>query len=102
MKLTTLYVFLYLITLSPSLIYAAVSEDQMKLLEQLPPDQRASILQKMESASSLQEEIEETFEDAVWNREVLMSRKIIDNGWNIGSLMSYYQDVDFTFTTKTG
>ena len=44
---------------------------------------------------------EETFEDAVWNREVLMSRKIIDNGWNIGSLMSYYRDVDFTFRTKT-
>jgi len=30
-----------------------------------------------------------------------MSRKVIDNGWNIGSLMSYYRDVDFTFTTKT-
>ena len=43
----------------------------------------------------------ETFKDAVWDKEVLMSRKVIDNGWNIGSLMSYYQDVDFTFTTKT-
>ena len=42
-----------------------------------------------------------TFKDAVWDKEVLMSRKVIDNGWNIGSLMSYYQDVDFTFTTKT-
>lgn len=42
-----------------------------------------------------------TFYEAVDNKEVLMSRKIINNGWNIGSLMSYYQDVDFTFTTKT-
>jgi hypothetical protein len=29
-----------------------------------------------------------------------MSRKIIENGWNIGSLMSQYKDVDFTFRTK--
>lgn len=41
-----------------------------------------------------------TFEDAVWNREVLMSRKIIENGWNIGSLFSFYKDVDFTFKEK--
>lgn len=64
MKVISLYFFLFLVTLTSNLTYAAVSEDQMKLLEQLPPDQRASILQKMESASSLQEEIEETFEDA--------------------------------------
>ena len=64
MKVISLYFFLFLITLTSNLTYAAVAEDQMKLLEQLPPDQRASILQKMESASSLQEEIEETFEDA--------------------------------------
>jgi len=30
-----------------------------------------------------------------------MSRKVINNGWNIGSFVSYYQDVDFIFTTKT-
>ncbi len=64
MKVISLYLFLFLVTLTPSLTYAAVAEDQMKLLEQLPPDQRASILQKMERASSLQEEIAETFEDA--------------------------------------
>jgi hypothetical protein len=34
------------------------------------------------------------------NREVVMSRKIIENGWNIGSLEKYYKDVDFTFKTK--
>jgi hypothetical protein len=41
-----------------------------------------------------------TYNEAVWNKEVLMSRKIIENGWNIGSLLSYYKDVDFTFTSK--
>lgn len=38
--------------------------------------------------------------DAVWNKEVLMSRKIIDNKWNIGSLLDYYKGVDFTFNEK--
>ena len=28
-----------------------------------------------------------TFDDAIWNKEVLMSRKIIENVWNIGSLV---------------
>jgi hypothetical protein len=29
-----------------------------------------------------------------------MSRKIIENNWNIGSLMNYYKNVDFTFRNK--
>jgi hypothetical protein len=29
-----------------------------------------------------------------------MSRKIIENDWNIGSLMNYYKGVDFRFKTK--
>ena len=41
-----------------------------------------------------------TFNDAIWQKEVLMSRKIIENNWNIGSLLPYYKDVDFTFTSK--
>jgi len=41
-----------------------------------------------------------TFSEAIWNKEVLMSRKIIENGWNIGSRFSYYNGVDFTFKTK--
>jgi len=41
-----------------------------------------------------------TYNEAVWNKEVLMSRKILENGWNIGCLLSYYKDVDFTFTNK--
>jgi hypothetical protein len=40
------------------------------------------------------------FMDAVNNKEILMSRKIIEKGWNIGCLHSYYKDVDFTFKTK--
>ena len=41
-----------------------------------------------------------TFDDAIIKKEVLMSKKIIENNWNIGSLMNYYKDVDFTFTNK--
>lgn len=41
-----------------------------------------------------------TYDDAVWKKEVLMSRKIIEKNWNIGSLMTYYKDVDFTFKSK--
>ena len=41
-----------------------------------------------------------TFDDAIWKKEVLMSRKIIEKNWNIGSLMTYYKDVDFTFNSK--
>jgi lipopolysaccharide biosynthesis protein len=41
-----------------------------------------------------------TFDDAINSKEILMSRKIIENNWNIGSLMKYYKDVDFTFRNK--
>jgi len=41
-----------------------------------------------------------TFDEAVWNKEVLMSRKILDNNWNIGSLLPLYKGVDFTFKHK--
>ena len=42
-----------------------------------------------------------TQHECIWQQEVLMSRKIIENGWNIGCLFSYYKDVDFTFSTKS-
>jgi len=38
-----------------------------------------------------------TLIDAVINKELKMSRLIIENGWNIGCLMKYYKDVDFRF-----
>ena len=41
-----------------------------------------------------------TFEEAICLKEIQMSRKIIENDWNIGSLMNYYKDVDFRFKTK--
>ena len=41
-----------------------------------------------------------TFVEAIWNKEVLMSTKIIENKWNIGSLLPQYKNVDFTFTEK--
>jgi hypothetical protein len=41
-----------------------------------------------------------TFSDCINNKEILMSRKIIQNNWNIGSLMTYYKGVDFTFRDK--
>ena len=31
------------------------------------------------------------------NKEIKMSRSILENGWNIGCLMTYYKDVDFRF-----
>jgi len=43
----------------------------------------------------------ERYIDAIFKKEVLMSRKIIENGWNIGCLMKYYDNVDFTFKTKS-
>ncbi len=45
-------------------VFGEVTPAQKSMLEQLPPDQRASIMGKMDSASSLQKEIEDTFEEA--------------------------------------
>lgn len=42
----------------------------------------------------------DTADDAILNKEILMSRKIIDNNWNIDSMLLYYKDIDFTFKTK--
>lgn len=41
-----------------------------------------------------------TIGDAVISKEILMSRKILDNGWNIGCLLPIYKDVDFTLKTS--
>lgn len=40
------------------------------------------------------------FEDCVQNKEILMSRLIIENGWNIGVICDYYKGVDFRFKNK--
>jgi len=38
-----------------------------------------------------------SFQDAIVNKEIRMSRLVIENGWNIGCLMTYYKGVDFRF-----
>ena len=38
-----------------------------------------------------------SYADAITKKEILMSRKIVENGWNIGCLMKYYENIDFTF-----
>jgi lipopolysaccharide biosynthesis protein len=40
------------------------------------------------------------FHKTIENKEVGMSRKIIENNWNIGCLMPIYKDVDFRFIYK--
>lgn len=39
-------------------------------------------------------------DECIQQKEILMSRHIIDNGWNIGALCNYYKGVDFTFREK--
>jgi hypothetical protein len=39
------------------------------------------------------------FFEAVKEKEIKMSRLIIENSWNIGCLHQAYKDVDFTFKT---
>lgn len=41
-----------------------------------------------------------TFKETIKDREIGMSRKILENNWNIGSLLPLYKDVDFTFRDK--
>lgn len=42
-----------------------------------------------------------SYEETINQKEILMSRKILENGWNIGCLMKYYENVDFTFQSKS-
>ena len=58
--------FRFLITLLVFLAFnlkAEITPDQLRMIEQLPPDQRENIMNKMGTAESLQDEIEETFEE---------------------------------------
>jgi hypothetical protein len=41
-----------------------------------------------------------TLADTVLSKEILMSRKILDNNWNIACLLPMYKNVDFTLKTK--
>ena len=42
----------------------------------------------------------QSMNETIFQKEILMSKKIIQNGWNIGSLLPYYHGVDFTFKSK--
>ena len=37
-----------------------------------------------------------TFHDTIMNKEIGMSLHILINGWNIGSLLDLYKNIDFT------
>ncbi len=41
-----------------------------------------------------------SFHEIIYKKEIEMSRKIIQNGWNIGSLLPLYKNIDFSFSTK--
>jgi hypothetical protein len=42
----------------------------------------------------------DNFVETIVHKEIGMSRRIVQNNWNIGSLMSMYKDVDFRFVDK--
>ncbi len=42
-----------------------------------------------------------SFVECISQKEILMSRKVIENNWNIGSLQPCYRGIDFTFKTKS-
>ncbi len=44
-------------------VFAVLTDEQEALLEQLPPDQRESVMTKMETANKLEENLEEVFEE---------------------------------------
>jgi hypothetical protein len=44
----------------------------------------------------------QSFQDAIYMKEIEMSRKIIENGSNIGSMLKYYNNVDMTETPYNG
>ena len=67
-------ILLLLASMLANFSYAAISEEQRSLLETLPPDQRASILTKMESAESLETELEDVFE----NKPIVEHEDFID------------------------
>ena len=43
----------------------------------------------------------QTMGETIVGREIMMSRLVIANGWNIGCLMNLYKGVDFRFTNRT-
>ncbi len=63
MKQKSINSLIFSIALMSFSLTAEITPDQMIMIEQLPPDQRTSIIEKMETADSLRDEIEETFDE---------------------------------------
>jgi protein involved in polysaccharide export with SLBB domain len=61
-RISSVLIFM-LLTLSIG-VFSEVTEEQKKLLETLPPDQRNSVMSKMETANALEDDLEETFENS--------------------------------------
>jgi protein involved in polysaccharide export with SLBB domain len=61
--ITVRFILILFLSLFSSLNFSAVTEEQQMLLDQLPPDQRGTILNKMNQASDLKEELDEKFEN---------------------------------------
>ena len=61
-RISSVLIFM-LLTLSIG-VFSEVTEEQKKLLESLPPDQRTSVMSKMETANALEDDLEETFESS--------------------------------------
>jgi len=61
---------------------------------------RATLEYLVDSGIFSTTEYAKDFDEAIEKKEVLMSRKVIERGWNIGSLLPLYRGVDFTFSTK--
>lgn len=57
------FVYLIFILFISSKIIAEITQEQLELLDRLPPDQRESIMSKMQQSNDLNDELEETFED---------------------------------------
>ena len=56
---------IFLITIILSFyVKSELTPEQLKMIETLPPDQRSNVIDKMQSASDLNTEIEEKFEEA--------------------------------------
>ena len=56
----SLSILLLVSSLSP-LIISEITEEQKLMLESLPPDQRSSVMSKMEAANELEDNLEEVF-----------------------------------------
>jgi len=56
-------IFLLILVISSPFLQSAISLDQKDLLDTLPPDQRDSIMKKMETSARLQSELDEIYEN---------------------------------------